>query len=59
MQDPTDPKMLILIGSWVGSFILPFLMNFRNFNYGDTFKGILATLYLGPTFVNIVTIYSI
>lgn len=41
------------------SFVLPLLLNCRKLKCCDFTKGVIYTIYLSPTYVNIFTIYSI
>lgn len=41
------------------SYMMPLLLNYRNIKLGDFLKGIIYIMYLTPTFINTITIYSI
>ena len=50
---------VIFLAFYAYSFILPLLMNVRHLKILDFMKGVVFSIYLAPTYINIFTIYSI
>ena len=53
-----ETKSIIFLGIILISYFLPLLTNFRNIKMGRFMKGILYVIYMAPTYINIITIYS-
>jgi hypothetical protein len=54
-----DSLGVIFLLIFLLSYIVPFVLNFTRLRMCDFVKGVLYAIYLGPTYVNIMTIYSI
>lgn len=48
----------VLIATLVGSYTLPLLLNFNRMNLCKYFFGVIILIFLSPTYVNIIIIYS-
>lgn len=48
-----------MVVTFVGSYLVPLILNFGKLKVKDFFKGIVYVTYLSPTYVNIFTIYAI
>lgn len=55
VQSVTVYFMLIFLAS----YITPLLLNFRNLKVADFLKGVVYSIFMSPTYVNIFTIYAI
>ena len=49
----------ILFAIWFLSYFIPLVLNLSKLRAGDFIKGVLFSLFLSPTYVNIFTIYAI
>mmetsp|Transcript_14062 Transcript_14062/g.16294 ORF Transcript_14062/g.16294 Transcript_14062/m.16294 type:complete len:283 (+) Transcript_14062:1401-2249(+) len=49
---------LIMVGSLLSSYLIPLMLHFHDIKFGDFVKGVIYSIYLSPTMVNIISIYS-
>ena len=50
---------IIFLAFYILTFILPLIMNVRHLKIWDFLKGVVFSIYLAPTYINIFTIYAI
>lgn len=50
---------VLLILAFFASYLVPMILNCGNLKVADFFKGVVFALFLAPTYVNIITIFSI
>ena len=51
-------ESLIFFGVILMSYLIPLITNFNNIRLGHFIKGVIYVIYLTPTYINIITIYS-
>ena len=49
---------IVFVGVILLSYILPLLTNFTKIKLGSFLKGVVYVIYMAPTYINIITIYS-
>lgn len=50
---------LVVIVIWIASYALPLMLNISRLKLTDFVKGVIYSLFLSPTYVNIFTIFAI
>jgi chitin synthase len=57
--DSSANYVIIFIGIWLLSYIMPLLLNITKLKVEDFIKGVIYCSFLSPTYVNIFTIFAI